>query len=144
MSAAEILTHLQADGLHLHADGERLLAEPRNLITDDHRQLIRTHKPELLALLQAANEPDGTHQTDLDEPTEERAAIMEHDGGMTRTDATRIAKGAARDFYNHIMLQEQSRCGCRTRAWVTAPKFCPEGQRLRDAYHRAAEGRDAA
>lgn len=103
---------------------------------------MRAHKAELLAHLSAANEPDGTHQADLDELVEERAAILEYDGGMTRAEATRIAKTAARDYYNHLMLQEQSRCGCRTRAWITPPTFCPAGQRLRDAYHTAAEGRD--
>ena len=53
MSAVEILSHLQADGLTLYADGARLLAEPSDLLTDDHRHLIRTHKLELLAILQA-------------------------------------------------------------------------------------------
>ena len=53
MSAVEILNQLQTDGLTLYADGERLLAEPRDLITEDHRQLIRTHKLELLAILQS-------------------------------------------------------------------------------------------
>lgn len=56
MSAAEILSHLRADGLHLHVDGDRLLAEPRDLITDHHRNLIRSHKPALLTLLTAAND----------------------------------------------------------------------------------------
>ncbi len=138
-TAAEIITHLQADGLHLHADDERLLAEPRDLITDSHRALIRTHKPELLAHLRAANEPDD-HQADLAELVEERAAIMEFDGGLSREEAERIAKSAARDYYDHLMAQRRTNCGCCTNIGSLTARFCPEGQRLREAYNAAVEG----
>ena len=124
MGAAEILTHLQADGLRLHADGERLLAEPRNLITDHHRDLIRAHKPALLAHLQAANETD-------DNLADESAAVMERDNGPS-------AKTAARAYYDHLMRQDQSCCGCRTNIGALVARFCPEGQRLRDAYINAS------
>lgn len=55
-SAAEVLTHLSDDGLTLKAADGRVWAEPRDRITDDHRRMIRTHKPELLTLLIAAND----------------------------------------------------------------------------------------
>jgi hypothetical protein len=145
MSAAEIITDLQADGVRLSADGDRLLAEPRSAITDAHRHLIRTHKPALLAHLQAANEPADDHQAALDELADERAAILEHDGGLSRAKAERIAKGAARAYYSHIMRQLQTRCGCRTTGWTAARvRLCAEGQRLKDAYHRAVEATETA
>lgn len=90
---------------------------------------------------EAANEPDADdHQADLDEACEERAAILEHDGGLDRAEAERIAQGAARDYYNHVMRQLQTRCGCRTTGWTAARvRLCPEGQRLKDAYHAAVK-----
>lgn len=139
MSAAEILNELHRDGVRLRADGETLFAEPRERITDDHRHLIRTHKPELLAVLRAANEPDGAHQADLDELVEERAAILEHDGGLSRHEAERVARGPARTYYNHLMRQNESGCGCRTNLGAKVFRLCSEGRRLCDAYRRATE-----
>lgn len=80
MSAAEILIHLQADGLTLHTDGERLLAAPRTLITDDHRHLIRTHKPALLALLTAANDARHRAPQPTVRPFKRYRVTVEQDG----------------------------------------------------------------
>lgn len=80
MDAAELLRHLVRCGcmLEAEADGHRLTVT--GALPDELRQSIRDHKAELLALLEAKREA-----------FEERAAIMEFDGRMTRKDAEAAA-----------------------------------------------------
>ncbi|MHB1515893.1 MAG: hypothetical protein ACYCVY_09335 [Acidiferrobacteraceae bacterium] len=65
------------------------------------------------------------------ETFEERAAILEYDGGLSRKEAERIAQLSAA-FYNHLM----ARTGC---CYAPHDRYCPEGQRLRDVYYEAAK-----
>lgn len=51
MNTHDILAQLTADGIRLEVDGGTLSAGPRGALTDEHRRLIRQHKPELMALL---------------------------------------------------------------------------------------------
>ena len=80
MNAAEIITEIeQADG-KIWMDGDRLKFRdtPARLIP-----LIREHKAALLALVSAPAHDDYDRQ--------ERAAIMEYDGELTRQEAERLA-----------------------------------------------------
>ncbi|NEV62267.1 hypothetical protein [Thiorhodococcus minor] len=61
-NAAALLDTLAADGIQLTADGDRLVAVPSGRLTDAHRAEIRALKPELLALLQSANDGESTPQ----------------------------------------------------------------------------------
>ncbi len=65
------------------------------------------------------------------EAFEERAAILEYEGGLKRSEAERIAQLSAA-FYNHLM----ARTGC---CYAPHDRYCPEGKRLRDAYYTAAK-----
>lgn len=54
MQAQEVLSYLHAEGLDVApvpGKPNTVLVTPREAITDEHRRLIRTHKPELLSLL---------------------------------------------------------------------------------------------
>ena len=53
MSAADLLLHLRAAGLRLDVEDGVLLVGPASLLRDDDRNIIRAHKAELLALLNA-------------------------------------------------------------------------------------------
>jgi hypothetical protein len=77
MAPSELIKQLTAAGCRLQADGDqlRVLGLERDL-TDDLQAAIREHKEAILALL---------------ELYEERAAIMEYDGGLPRADAERQA-----------------------------------------------------
>ncbi|WP_201066598.1 MULTISPECIES: hypothetical protein [Thiorhodovibrio] len=122
----------------------RLTADGPAAAVDSLLSAIRAHKAELLTLL-AANDPapPWQHDADLTEAVEERAGIVEFDGGLSPGDAEAIAKGAAADYYNHLMRQDESVCGCRTNLGALVARFCPEGQRLRDAYSSAASQAEA-
>jgi hypothetical protein len=48
----EVMERLRAAGIHLSFIAGALRCGPKHLLTDEHRQLIRTHKPALMALLQ--------------------------------------------------------------------------------------------
>lgn len=74
-------------GLTMQAIGGNLHVWPRDLITENVRQSIRTMKESLIAFC---------------EEYEERAAIMEFDGGMSRAEAQAAA-------YNDISKVEESR-----------------------------------
>jgi hypothetical protein len=50
------------------------------------------------------------------------------------------AKTAAHAYYNHLMAQRASGCGCVTNFGALVARLCPEGQRLRDRYTAAATG----
>lgn len=87
MGVEEILQSLINSGVRLSSNGKNLRAEPREILTDSMRILIRTHKNDLHAYLSSeANR----------EAFEERAAIMEFDGGLSRL----AAEAAARAVIN--------------------------------------------
>ena len=93
MDASELLRHLLRRGCVLEAEvaGHRLTVT--GSLTDELRQSIREHKAELLALLEAKREA-----------FEERAAIMEFDGGMTRKDAESAAAEVPADIGIAMLL----------------------------------------
>jgi len=71
-----LLTEIQNQGLNIQAIEGNLDLSPSGRITDAMRQTIRQYKADLVAFL---------------ENYEERAAIMEFDGGMTRQEAETAA-----------------------------------------------------
>ena len=119
-------------------DGVHLVLTPRGTIkacgaseaVAFWRPIILTHKPALLAVLTRSS-PEAEEAAF--EATEERAAILEYDGGLTRPDADAVSALAAA-FYRHLFgPARETRC-------CNAPRtrYCAEGQRLRDAYFEAA------
>lgn len=82
MTPTELLDRLKARGITLRATDGRIQANRPNDILADERELVRQHKAELLALLQAGDER---------EFFEERAAIREFDGKLDRADAELLA-----------------------------------------------------
>ena len=83
MSAVEVLQALCRAGLVLEVSGSALLVRPADKVTDELRSLIRAFKEELVPLV--------LHEGDV-EIFEERAAILEFDGGMTRLEAEAAAR----------------------------------------------------
>ena len=55
MTAAAVLTLLNAAGVRLEVSGNNLLATPREALTDTHRAQIREHKTALVSLLSEAD-----------------------------------------------------------------------------------------
>ncbi len=68
------------------------------------------------------------------EAAEERAAILEHDGELKRTEAERVAK-LAEAFYNHLWGPGMA-TGC---CYGRTGRYCAEGRKLKDAYYEAAK-----
>lgn len=83
--ACQLLTDLRARGFTLTLDGEALIVHPASRLTDADRGRIRAAKPALLACLWAET---------LREHFEERAAILEHDGGLPREEAEASARAS--------------------------------------------------
>ena len=82
MLAREIIDRFADAGVRLSAENGRLAFEgPREVLTPERIEELRRHKAELLAALAPP---------DLD-AFEERAAIIEHDGGHPRHDAEALA-----------------------------------------------------
>jgi hypothetical protein len=88
MNAAALLTEARRLGACLAANGERLLAEAPAPLPDTLVAELRAHKHELLAMLTSMNNVDRDAVTEW---WQERAAIMEHDGGLSREEAERQA-----------------------------------------------------
>lgn len=82
MDASDLLHDLNRAGLTVTAEGGRLAIRPAARLTDSLRAQMRAAKAELLALLDAEARR---------EAFEERAAVMEYDGGLSREDAERAA-----------------------------------------------------
>ena len=83
MGAPELLHHLRGAGLVLTVTpAGGLHVAPREALTDDLRAVIRAERDSLVRALDAEAQR---------EAFEERAAIMEFDGGMTRADAEAAA-----------------------------------------------------
>lgn len=70
---------------------------PADALTDTQRDYIKTHKQALIRQLSCAQ-----LQQDIREQIEERAAIMEYDGGLTRRDAEQAAAAAIRVYCYRI------------------------------------------
>ena len=81
MTAADLLRHVRGAGFTLDVADGKLLVTPASLLTDDLRAALRTHKGGLLELLAAEHEA-----------FEERAGIMEFDGGLPRAEAEVAAR----------------------------------------------------
>jgi hypothetical protein len=86
MTASALLQALQARQIRLWAEGDALHYDaPAGVMTDELKALVRAHKAALLALLRQEKR----------EWQEERVAIMEYDGGMSRPAADALAKHGA-------------------------------------------------
>jgi hypothetical protein len=85
MSAAEALKAARAVGIHLEVDGEDLVleaaSEPPAVVLGELSQ----HKTEIVAVLRPGR--DGWSAEDWRSFFEERAAIIEFDGGLSSTEA---------------------------------------------------------
>ena len=80
----DLLDQLQNQGLTFTLDQGRLLVTPRSAITPAMAELIREHKPALVAALQARQAEPGAYLEDMREFYEKRAAIIEYDGGLPK------------------------------------------------------------
>lgn len=122
----QLLGDLQAAGLRLRVVGDRLVIRPRSALTDMHRDLIRAHKPSLLALVGDATPTKDTtpeqppaltaeEQDDIREWIEERAAIQEFDGGLPRPNAERAAHQRMRVYRVKVQMPPPATAA----QWVT-------------------------
>lgn len=85
MGAGELLRELADAGFSIEADGNRLVIRPWSKLPDELRAALRASKPEVLALLAAEHDADA-------QAFEERAAIMEFDGRLSRAEAEVAAR----------------------------------------------------
>lgn len=76
MAASKVIEAIRTHGLSISADNGNLHVWPKDRITPEMRATIRSMKTALL---------------DFIDDYEERAAIMEYDGGMSRTEAEAAA-----------------------------------------------------
>lgn len=91
MQALQLLETFTAAGLAVSLTPDyRLMVTPAKALTDDLRASIKAHKAVLVDYLSrtAANDPS---EAEL-EAQEERAAIIEYDGRLSRTEAERLAR----------------------------------------------------
>ena len=106
MGAPDLLLHLRGAGFKVSAaDGGGIRVAPAGALTDAHRQAIRDHRAELLALLSGPEPADAEDDVAVGQPAalgqpddegqreafHERAAIMEFDGGLKRAEAEAAA-----------------------------------------------------
>ena len=139
MQAQEVLSYLHAEGLDVApvpGKPNTVLVTPREAITDEHRRLIRTHKPELLSLLTRRPMPvpplPPPDREAIREAIAERAAIREYDGGESRPLAEHQAHAAMR-VYQVLVAMDPG----QPPRWAT---LLAPGCELAEATH-AAQGR---
>jgi hypothetical protein len=83
MSVIAILTEAKAAGIHVKLDGGRLLMKADRKPPDELIAALKLHRDEIRAWLEAEK---------LRDATDERAAIIEHDGGAPRSWAEALAR----------------------------------------------------
>ncbi len=98
-----LLDELGRHGIELRAEGDRLRYRPADAISPGLLTQLRVHKAELLAILSdndhwarqaaglLATVADPDLRVDLRKLFEHRAAVCEYVGGLSRTDAERVA-----------------------------------------------------
>lgn len=102
MTAIDVLNDLKSRDVRLSARGDRLAWEaPAGVMTADLKAMLASRKADLLAVLEGDwnkaalvlidREPDRDRRTDLRYQFEERAGILQYDGGLSRADAEREA-----------------------------------------------------
>ena len=96
MNVASIIYEIQSAGGRIEVNHGKLRLTAPKPLSDDLVDLIKAHKPELLVTLCKDEESD--HEESIHEHLEERAAIMEYDGGLTRDQAETEARKALRVF----------------------------------------------
>ena len=85
MSAAQALSAARAVGIHLEVDGDDLLLEASAPPPGAILEVLSQHKAEILALLRPGR--DGWSAEDWQVFFDERAGIIEFDGGLPRAEA---------------------------------------------------------
>ena len=90
MSAAEVLRVARAAGVHVQIDGDDLSLEASAPPSPAVIDLLSSHKASIVALLRPAE--DDWSAEDRQVLFDERAAIIEFDGGASRTWAEALAR----------------------------------------------------
>ena len=94
MSGTALLDRLTAAGVTVRpdpADPDRLRLAPPDRLTPDLLELVKRHKPALLAALRERRRPTPEQLNAWGEFLLERASIMEHEGELQRAEADRRA-----------------------------------------------------
>lgn len=95
----DALKEIKQAGLIISLAGDQLKVDNAERLTDRLRSLIRTNKPALVKQLSKTNAAKANElQNDIREQIEERAAIMEFDGGLSRKEAEQAATAAIRVY----------------------------------------------
>jgi hypothetical protein len=94
------LSKLEAAGFIVALVDDRLNVTPtRSPLNDTQREYIRQHKTEIITQLSKTKASHSNELLqDIREQIEERAAIMEYDGGLSRHDAELAATKAIRVY----------------------------------------------
>lgn len=87
MTAAEIVDEVWAAGAKITVDGDYLELAAPSPLPDELLGRVAVHKPEIMKILRRQD----TEAEDLREYFEERAGILEYDGGLPRAGAEREA-----------------------------------------------------
>ena len=94
MTPATIIARAEAEGISLAiSDSGNIKAIGSGDIVQRWVPVLRQHKASILRVLRKTETPHKPSSFDLDH-FEERAAIMEYDGGLTRAVAERLAAEA--------------------------------------------------
>jgi len=92
MTGAAVVIELRRRGVRLSADGDTLrYVGPRAALSADLLRALREQKGWILGLLRVGIAARGRDIEPWGDEAEERAAILEHDGGFTREEAERRA-----------------------------------------------------
>jgi hypothetical protein len=83
MNVQALLEDLTSRGVQLTPDGDGLVVRPASKLTDSDRQAIRTHKPELLAVLNPPREGRRLDSADCGALIREAFEVLEYvDGAL--------------------------------------------------------------
>lgn len=105
MNIETVLNEMQKSGFSLTViDENKLSVIPGDQLTDTQCDFIRLHKPELIKVLSQHKTPDLTNsdRQNFQEYLEERAAIQEYDGGLSRSEAEQQARSNIRVFHYRL------------------------------------------
>jgi hypothetical protein len=99
MSAADALMLARVTGIQIRIDGDDLALEASAPPPADVLNLLARHKPDIVTLLREGN--DVWAGENWRESFEERAAIAEFDGGLSRDQAEAQALSCCLREYHH-------------------------------------------
>ncbi len=106
---SQAISRLSVAGVSLHSNGKKLVVESDSPLTNEQREYIKGHKPEILAALQAANDTDRDTLPDAD-MEHRRRSVLKMLAQNPEIEQAWVAAGETDPVRVHLAIRGKGTC----------------------------------